>query len=157
MASVFVGLQLRGVLCLQGLGGCFWTVCVFALVGDLKLGFPWFSCFLFWVLPAGTQLGAFCFFWCPAPLVFRWGIRPFFGRVCCFGAFLEHIHPPLIEGRVCVCVRSVKFTLTPTFSCRGSGPLMSLLPTKLLMSWGDIWTDHPDVPAVANVCALFRC
>ena len=28
-----------------------------------------------------------------------------------------------------------------------SGPLMSPLPTKLLMSWEDIGTDHPDVPA----------
>ena len=31
----------------------------------------------------------------------------------------------------------------------GSGPLivMSPLPTKLLMSWEDVGTDHPDVPA----------
>ena len=29
----------------------------------------------------------------------------------------------------------------------GSGPRMSPLPTKLLMSWEDIGTDHPDVPA----------
>ena len=29
----------------------------------------------------------------------------------------------------------------------GSGPLMSPLPTKLLMGWEDIGTDHPDVPA----------
>ena len=29
----------------------------------------------------------------------------------------------------------------------GSGPLMSPLPTKLLMGWEDIGNDHPDVPA----------
>ena len=32
----------------------------------------------------------------------------------------------------------------------GSGPLMSPLPTKLLMSWEDIGTDHPDVPALLS-------
>ena len=34
-----------------------------------------------------------------------------------------------------------------TFSAGGSSPLMSLLPTKLLMSWEDIGADHSDVPA----------
>ena len=49
--------------------------------------------------------------------------------------------------RVCVCV-------TPWFQgfthrqAGGSSPLMSLLPTKLLMSWEDIGADHSDVPAM---------
>ena len=34
----------------------------------------------------------------------------------------------------------------------GSGPLMSPLPTKLLLSWEDIGTDHPDVPAELFIC-----
>ena len=34
-----------------------------------------------------------------------------------------------------------------SFQAGGSGPLMSPLPTKRLMSWEDIGTDHPDVPA----------
>ena len=33
-----------------------------------------------------------------------------------------------------------------------SGPLMSPLPTKLLLSWEDIGTDHPDVPAELFIC-----
>ena len=33
------------------------------------------------------------------------------------------------------------------FSAGGSSPLMSLLPTKLLMSWEDIGADHSDIPA----------
>ena len=33
------------------------------------------------------------------------------------------------------------------FRAGGSSPLMSLLPTKLLMSWEDIGADHSDVPA----------
>ena len=33
------------------------------------------------------------------------------------------------------------------FSSRGNGPFMSPLPTKLLMNWEDITTDHRDVPA----------
>ena len=34
------------------------------------------------------------------------------------------------------------------FTAGGSSPLMSLLPTKLLMSWEDIGADHSDVPAM---------
>ena len=34
------------------------------------------------------------------------------------------------------------------YSAGGSGPLKSPLPTKLLLRWEDIQTDHLDVPAV---------
>ena len=57
-----LALQLRSAPRLRGLGGCSGLFGVFALVGDPKLGFPWFSCFLFRVLPAEAQRGAFCFF-----------------------------------------------------------------------------------------------
>ena len=33
------------------------------------------------------------------------------------------------------------------FAAGGNGPFMSPLPTKLLMKWEDITTDHRDVPA----------
>ena len=33
------------------------------------------------------------------------------------------------------------------FQAGGNGPFMSPLPTKLLMNWEDITTDHRDVPA----------
>ena len=36
-----------------------------------------------------------------------------------------------------------------TVAC--SSPLMSLLPTKLLMSWEDIGADHSDVLAIFNI------
>ena len=54
-----------------------------------------------------------------------------------------------ISARVCVCniCKDVKLQLL----AGGSGPLMSPLPTKLLMSWEDIGTDHPDVPATCFV------
>ena len=41
-------------------------------------------------------------------------------------------------------------------SAGGSGPLMSPLPTKLLMSWEDIGTDHPDVPAISSNLFLLQ-
>ena len=44
---------------------------------------------------------------------------------------------------VCNTCKDVKLQLL----AGGSGPLMSPLPTKLLMSWEDIGTDHPDIPA----------
>ena len=50
---------------------------------------------------------------------------------------------------MCVCVNHLKRCETSKF-CRGSGPLMSPMPTKLLMSWEDIGTDHPDVPALLS-------
>ena len=34
-----------------------------------------------------------------------------------------------------------------SFQAGGNGPFMSPLPTKLLMNWEDITTDHRDVPA----------
>ena len=62
-----------------------------------------------------------------------------------------------MKGVVCVCVPLVVtgIHLDCTFcACfpvffqqGGSSPLMSLLPTKLLMSWEDIGADHSDVPA----------
>ena len=57
-----LALQLRGAPRLRGLGGFSGLFGVFALVGDPKLGFPWFSCFLIGALPAETQRGSFCFF-----------------------------------------------------------------------------------------------
>ena len=50
---------------------------------------------------------------------------------------------------VCVvsaCVRHTLFQRVKT-TAGGSSPLMSLLPTKLLMSWEDITADHRDAPA----------
>ena len=49
--------------------------------------------------------------------------------------------------RVCVCVPLVVTGILFEFLAGGSSPLMSLLPTKLLMSWEDIGADHSDVPA----------
>ena len=53
--------------------------------------------------------------------------------------------------RLCVplVVTGILFEL---FLAGGSSPLMSLLPTKLLMSWEDIGADHSDVPAI--ICRL---
>ena len=58
----------------------------------------------------------------------------------------------------CVCVSHPGSKRFPTFTtffamtrvsqAGGSSPLMSLLPTKLLMSWEDIGADHSDVPAM---------
>ena len=60
---------------------------------------------------------------------------------------------------MCVCVEHLNrcktsnrcllgfFVNRTIFQAGGSGPLMSPLPTKLLMSWEDIGTDHPVVPA----------
>ena len=42
--------------------------------------------------------------------------------------------------------QSCFFDMYQDFS-RGNGPFMSPLPTKLLMNWEDITTDHRDVPA----------
>ena len=58
----------------------------------------------------------------------------------------------MVAVRVCVRVPSgiTRFRSdcsVVTFSAGGSSPLMSLLPTKLLMSWEDIGADHSDVPA----------
>ena len=44
---------------------------------------------------------------------------------------------------------------TVTVTAGGSSPLMSLLPTKLLMSWEDIGADHSDVPAV-HFCGVLK-
>ena len=56
-------------------------------------------------------------------------------------------HPPT-GGCVCVYVKHLSRCKTPSLKKAGdSGPLMNPLPTKLLRSWGDIGTDHPDVPA----------
>ena len=38
----------------------------------------------------------------------------------------------------------------------GNGPFMSPLPTKLLMNWEDITTDHRDVPA-KNFMVMKQC
>ena len=50
----------------------------------------------------------------------------------------------------CVCVRvSHSVPKRPKkISAGGSSPLMSLLPTKLFMSWEDFTADHRDVPAL---------
>ena len=59
-----------------------------------------------------------------------------------------------IKLSVCVCVKHLNRCKTSNRSFKsagGSGPLMSPLPTKLLMSWEDIGTDHPDVPATGFV------
>ena len=42
--------------------------------------------------------------------------------------------------------RKIPFTIKLSIA-GGNGPLMSPLPTKLLMNWEDITTDHRDVPA----------
>ena len=39
------------------------------------------------------------------------------------------------------------FPIFSSFQAGGNGPFMSPLPTKLLMNWEDITTDHRDVPA----------
>ena len=54
----------------------------------------------------------------------------------------------------CVCVKHLNRCKTSIAG--GSGPLMSPLPTKLLMSWEDIGTDHPDVPAIFNLFQWWR-
>ena len=82
-------------------------------------------------------------------------LGPWRGQALCLRAFA----PMAVSVSVCVCVRSVRFTLTPLFSSRlcfsagSSGPLISPLPTKLLMSWESIRTDHPDVPAL-QACVI---
>ena len=51
---------------------------------------------------------------------------------------------------VCVCESTSvsKSLIFPNLSCTGgNGPFMSPFPTKLLMNWEDITTDHRDVPA----------
>ena len=48
---------------------------------------------------------------------------------------------------MCVCVSHFVPKRPLTILAGGSSPLMSLLPTKLLMSWEDITADHRDVPA----------
>ena len=70
-----------------------------------------------------------------------------------------HLCPDLSTSRlrgacVCVCVTFgvtrflLECVLLPIeVYAGGSSPLMSLLPTKLLMSWDDIGADHSDVPA----------
>ena len=73
---LLVGLQLRGVLCLQGLGGFSGLFGAFALVGDPKLVFPGFR--VFWFCPRRPNLGLlFLLFSCS--VVSRWGLRPSFG------------------------------------------------------------------------------
>ena len=39
----------------------------------------------------------------------------------------------------------------------GNGPFMSPLPTKLLMNWEDITTDHGDVPAFVKIPWRLNC
>ena len=51
---------------------------------------------------------------------------------------------------VCVCLWTTWRDVKLVGFAGGSGPLMSPLPTKLLMSWEDIGTDHPDVPALLS-------
>ena len=46
-----------------------------------------------------------------------------------------------------LCVCNIWIDVKLLYIAGGSGPLMSPLPTKLLMGWEDIGTDHPDVPA----------
>ena len=58
---------------------------------------------------------------------------------------------------MCVCVSHTLFQRATFVShasstcikilAGGNGPFMSPLPTKLLMNWEDITTDHRDVPA----------
>ena len=57
--------------------------------------------------------------------------------------------PPFGEACVCVCNPWNHRDPSDCFEllAGGSSPLMSLLPTKLLMSWEDIGADHSDVPA----------
>ena len=60
---------------------------------------------------------------------------------------------------VCLCV-SVKLRLFGTHSSDnkslGNSSLMSLLPTKLLMSWEDITADHRDVRAERTTSVFYR-
>ena len=51
---------------------------------------------------------------------------------------------------MCVCAWAIWRDVKLLSFAEGSGPLMSPLPTKLLMSWEDIGTDHPDVPALLS-------
>ena len=68
------------------------------------------------VLPAVTQREAFLFLFFLAPFVFCGGLRPVLGRVFLPERSVMN-HLPLMEGRVCV--RSVRFTLTPPAGGRG--------------------------------------
>ena len=43
--------------------------------------------------------------------------------------------------------RTSLYFQSSVFQAGGNGPFMSPLPTKLLMNWEDITTDHRDVPA----------
>ena len=43
-----------------------------------------------------------------------------------------------------------------SFQAGGNGPFMSPLPTKLLMNWEDITTDHRDVPAFETTTWWFN-
>ena len=60
------------------------------------------------------------------------------------------------EFVVCVKPLESQGSVRLTFSAGGSSPLMSLLPTKLLMNWEDIGADHSDVPSF-QFAALSRC
>ena len=55
---------------------------------------------------------------------------------------------------VCVCVKTPRNRVK--FQAGGNGPFMSPLPTKLLMNWEDITTDHRDVPAFAKTIWWFN-
>ena len=147
---------------------------VFALVGDPKLGFPWFSWFLFGVLPAVTlrQRGAFCF---SAFLLrlFSVGVFVRLSDACFFGLPLRKklSFSPLFEWRVCaesqmypgterfgalrvvktapsevcVCARSPRCTLGPT-TAGGQRPSSKRWPPKLCLMV-DARMDHPCVAA----------
>ena len=51
---------------------------------------------------------------------------------------------------------SVLLSIHHTTSAGGNGPFMSPLPTKLLMKWEDITTDHRDVPAFEKTTWWFN-
>ena len=51
--------------------------------------------------------------------------------------------------------RKTPFTIN-LISAGGKGPFMSPLPTKLLMNWEDITTDHRDVPALEKTTWWFN-
>ena len=71
------------------------------------------------------------------------------------GFVIRRWEPVFFPNWVCVSV-CVSFGVTRFLlecacffsAAGGSSPLMSLLPTKLLMSWEDIGVDHSDVPAM---------
>ena len=107
---------------------------------------PRCSCFLFGVLPAETQPGAFLFLLGSlAPFVFCWGLRPVLGRVV-FSPPEKETSRPSVRG---VCVRNYRIPchhLVPVLEAGGQRPSSKRWPTKLCLMV-DARIDHPCVPA----------